>query len=36
VNGSRSQWTNRQVAMWLIGLAAVLYLSSVVIILVRN
>jgi hypothetical protein len=36
VSGGRGQWTNRQVAMVLMGLAAVLYLTSVAIILVRN
>ena len=33
---ARHAWTNRQVAMLLIGLAGALYVLSVVIVLVRN
>jgi hypothetical protein len=36
VTDSSSQWTNRQVALVLMALAAVLYLTSVAIIVVRN
>ena len=33
---ARHEWTNRQVAMLLMGLAAGMYVVSVIIILVRN
>lgn len=33
---TRTQWTNGQLAMLLLGLAGALYVASVVIILVRN
>lgn len=36
MSASGSQWTNRQVAVWLLALAAGLYVASVIIILVRN
>jgi hypothetical protein len=36
VTDSRRQWTNRQVAVLLMALAAALYLTSVAIIVVRN
>jgi hypothetical protein len=36
VSDPRGSWTNRQVAIWLMAVAAALYLASVVIIVVRN